>query len=191
VSDGSGVDGLDALRGEITTGRLLLTPLQPDDAGEMVEVLGDERLHDYIGGRPAGPDELHQRYAALAVGSPDPYEVWLNWIVRLRSDARPLGTVQATLTDDDGRWVAEVAWVIGVAWQGRGFASESATALVDRLRSCGVTTVVARVHRDHRASAIVAERSGLRPTAEVVDGERVWCSDTPEGPSARDPSSSI
>ena len=192
MSDGPGVEGLDAVRAEITTERLVLTPLQPEDAEEMVEVLGDERLHEYIGGRPASPDELRHRYAALAEGSTDPHEMWLNWIARRRSDARPLGTVQATLTAEDGRWVAEVAWVVGVAWQGQGFASESAAALVDRLWSCGVRTVVAHVHPDHRASAVVAERAGLRPTAEEVDGEQVWRSDGPDGPPAvRHPTTSI
>jgi RimJ/RimL family protein N-acetyltransferase len=174
VEDGPDVELLEAVRGQITTERLLLTPLRPEDADEMVGVLGDERLHEYIGGRPPGPGELRRRYVALAAGSPDPGEIWLNWIVRMRNDARPLGTVQATLSDDDGRWAAEVAWVVGVAWQGRGFASESAAALVDRLRRCGVTTVRAHVHPDHRASAVVAERVGLRPTAEEFDGEQVW-----------------
>jgi RimJ/RimL family protein N-acetyltransferase len=178
VDDRPGTDRLDAVREEITTERLRLTPLRPEDADEMVEVLGDERLHEYIGGRPAGRDELRRRYAALAEGSPDPDEAWLNWIVRLRSDGRPVGTVQATLTGEDGRFGA-VAWVIGLAWQGRGFASESAAALVGRLRRHGVTTVVAHVHPDHRASAVVAERAGLRPTAEEVDGERVWRWDEP------------
>jgi RimJ/RimL family protein N-acetyltransferase len=184
VSEGLDGEHLDQVRMQITTDRLLLTPLQPGDADEMVEVLADERLHEYIGGRPAGRGELRRRYAVLAEGSSEPDELWLNWIVRLRSDPRPLGTVQATLRNEDGRWNAEVAWVVGVAWQGRGFASESAAALVDRLRSCGVKTVVAHVHPDHRASAVVAERAGLRPTAEEVDGEQVWRSDVPVGPAA-------
>jgi RimJ/RimL family protein N-acetyltransferase len=179
VGDGSDAERPGAVGGEIATERLLLTPLRPEDADEMFDVLGDERLHEYIGGRPADPDELRRRYAALAEGSPDPAELWLNWIVRLRSDARPVGTVQATLTGHGGRRVAEVAWVVGVTWQGRRFASESAAALVDRLQRCAVTTVVAHVHPDHRASAVVAERAGLLPTADVVDGERVWRWDRP------------
>jgi RimJ/RimL family protein N-acetyltransferase len=186
VDDGPGILRLDAVGEEITTERLLLTPLRPDDADEMVEVLGDERLHEFIGGRPAALEELRERYAALVEGSPDSGERWLNWIVRRRSDVRPLGTVQATLTDEDGRWVAEVAWVVGVAWQGQGFASESASALVDRLRRCGVTSIAAHVHPDHLASAVVAERAGLRPTAEEVDGERVWRMETSGVPPRRD-----
>ena len=37
----------------IGTERLLLTPLRIADADEMVDVLADPRLHQFIGGRPA------------------------------------------------------------------------------------------------------------------------------------------
>ena len=107
-------------------------------------------------------------------GSPTSGEVWLNWVVRSRVDARAVGTVQATLIDDAGRWRAHVAWVIGVPWQNQGFASEAASALVDWLGDRGVRDVMAHIHPAHRASEIVATRAGLRPTDEDADGERVW-----------------
>jgi RimJ/RimL family protein N-acetyltransferase len=157
----------------ITTERLDLTPLQVEDADEMFAVLGDERLHEFIGGRPATLAELRERYARLAAGSDKPDEVWLNWIVRRRADSQPIGTVQATITHE-GRRTANVAWVIGVDWQNQGFGSEAARALVDWLRSKGTHEIVAHVHPDHRASAVVATRAGLRPTEEQVGGEQVW-----------------
>lgn len=158
----------------IATGRLALVPLRAEDAGEMAAVLGDERLHEFIGGRPATGEELRDRYARLAAGSPDAGEVWLNWIVRRRSDTRPVGTVQATLTAQDGRWTARVAWVIGVEWQNRGYASEAAAALVDWLERRGTDEVVAHVHPDHRASAMVATRAGLERTGDRAAGEEVY-----------------
>jgi RimJ/RimL family protein N-acetyltransferase len=100
--------------------------------------------------------------------------MWLNWIVRRRSDAQPVGTVQATLTMNDGESTAAIAWVIGVDWQSQGFASEAARALVNWLRQRGADNVVAHIHPDHRASAAVAMRAGLRLTDEQADGERVW-----------------
>ena len=33
----------------IETARLRLAPLRPEDADEMAEVLGDERLHEFMG----------------------------------------------------------------------------------------------------------------------------------------------
>jgi RimJ/RimL family protein N-acetyltransferase len=156
----------------ITTERLSLTPLRPEDADEMVAVLDDERLHEFTGGRPATPAELHDQYVRLAAGSSRPDEEWLNWVVRRRSDAQPVGTVQATLTD--GGRAAHVAWVIGVGWQNQEFASEAASALVDWLWQRGAREVVAHIHPDHRASAAVAARAGLEQTDEEADGETVW-----------------
>jgi len=162
----------------IATDRLVLTPLDVGDADEMVTVLADPALHRFTGGRPATLDELRRQYAGWVAGSGNQGEHWLNWIVRLASHGPAVGTVQATVvaTDHAGRRssTAYVAWVIGTAWQGHGYAGEAATALVRHLVSCGVDDVVAHVHADHGASAAVAARAGLRRTDEVADGEVVW-----------------
>ena len=105
----------------IVTERLSLVPLRVEDAEEMTGVLGDERLHEFIGGEPETITGLRERYARLVAGSSDPDKLWLNWVVRRRSDAQAMGTVQATLTMGDGESTANVAWVIGVDWQNQGF----------------------------------------------------------------------
>jgi RimJ/RimL family protein N-acetyltransferase len=158
----------------ITAERLVLTPLREADADTMVDVLGDERLHAFIGGHPAGLADLRRRYGRLRAGSGDPDEIWLNWIVRRGVDEAPIGTVQATVTRLGDGWTAEIAWVIGVPWQGQGFAAEAATAMVTWLRGQGVRVITAAIHPDHHASAGVAARAGLTATSEDVDGERVW-----------------
>ncbi|WP_327001935.1 GNAT family N-acetyltransferase [Dactylosporangium sp. NBC_01737] len=158
----------------ITTGRLVLTPLRASDADAMAGVLRDEALHEFTGGAPLGLIELRRRYERLEAGSGDPDECWLNWIVRREADGEPIGTVQATVTRLDGGWTAEIAWIIGVPWQGRGYAGEAATGLVRWLREQGVPVVTANIHPDHHASAGVAARAGLTATADLNDGERVW-----------------
>ena len=158
----------------IGTGRLVLSPLRAADAEELAGVLGDPALHGFIGGRPASPEELGRRYAAMVAGPGRPGELWRNWVVRRRADAAAVGTVQATLTRQAGGWTAEVAWVVGVPWQGRGYASEAARALVGWLVEAGAGEIVAHVHPGHAASARVAAAAGLVVTDEEVDGERVW-----------------
>ena len=156
----------------LTTARLTLVPLRPDDADELAEVLGDPALHEFIGGAPLPAGDLRRPFEALGVGhSRDGRETWHNWAVREHGGGA-VGTVQATVSAATG--TAYVAWVVGTSWQGRGYATEAATVLVEWLASLGLETIEAHVHPDHEASARVAARAGLSPTAELVDGERVW-----------------
>jgi RimJ/RimL family protein N-acetyltransferase len=149
--------------------------LTVDHADEMVHVLSDDRLHEFIGGHPASLNELRDRYRHLVAGPIEPSETWLNWIVRVQHDQVAVGVVQATIsTPADGQSSASVAWVIGTPWQKKGYATEAAGSLVDWLCSHDVDDIIAHIHPDHHASAIVASRAGLQPTDAQHDGETVW-----------------
>lgn len=162
--------GIGAAR--IRTDRLELTPLQPGHASEMVDVLDDPVLYAFTGGDPPELPDLEARYRTWAEGSPRVSEAWLNWIIRLRSGGAAIGHLQATVVDD-GK-AADIAWLIGTAWQGRGYASEAARALVRWLEGRGVGEITAHIHPDHVASGRVATAAGLEPTSEVKGGEVVW-----------------
>ncbi|MCD9872164.1 GNAT family N-acetyltransferase [Streptomyces guryensis] len=125
----------------ISTPRLDLLPLRVSHAAEMTEVLSDPALHTFIGGSPLSPAALRVRYERLVAGCPDTSASWCNRVLRERAESRLVGTVQATATGE----VAEIAWVVGTPWQGRGL-----------------------------ASAAVARAAGLIPTDEEQDGERRW-----------------
>jgi RimJ/RimL family protein N-acetyltransferase len=157
----------------IATARLDLLPLRAEHAGEMAAVLADPALHEFTGGTPASPEALRARYERLVAGSPDPAVSWCNWVIRLRDPGCLTGTVQATISADGGP-VAEVAWVVGTPWQGRGIATEAARALVAWLGQHSVPTVIAHIHPGHRASAAVAAAAGLSPTSHRQDGEMRW-----------------
>jgi RimJ/RimL family protein N-acetyltransferase len=159
--------------GPLLTGRLQLVPLSVTDGAEMVGVLTEPGLYRFTGGTPPSLAELERRYRAQVAGrSPDGSETWRNWIVRLRDGGAAVGFVQATLTDA-GR-AADVAWVIGAPWQGQGYATEAARAMVTHLVLGGVETVTAHVHPDHAASGRVAAAIGLLLTGDVENGECVW-----------------
>lgn len=159
----------------ITTSRLQLRPLAVGDAEEMAFVLADPALHQFTGGEPATGDELQRRFAAWVQGSGSVDEQWLNWIVCRTQDAIAVGAMQATVMyPETATAEAYVAWTIGTPWQGKGYASEAASAVVGWLVDHGITSIVALVHADHIASARVAARAGLRSRPEIVDGEVVW-----------------
>ena len=153
-------------------GRLVLEPLRVDHAGEMVDVLSDAGLYAYTGGSPPSRETLERRYAHQVAGPDRPDELWHNWVVRLGADGPAAGYVQATLGPQDG--VAELAWVVGAEWQGRGIAREAAALVLDHVLALGMRRVVAHVHPDHVASQRVAASLGLRPTSVLVEGEVEW-----------------
>jgi RimJ/RimL family protein N-acetyltransferase len=158
----------------IHTDRLVLLPLLVEHAEEMAAALSDPDLHTFIGGTPTDPQALRARYERLIAGSPDPAVSWCNWVIRLRDQACLTGTVQATIASHGTERVAEIAWVVGTPWQGRGIATEATRGLITWLRQQPVHTVIAHIHPDHHASHAVATAAGLAPTSTLHDGEIRW-----------------
>lgn len=96
-------------------------------------------------------------------------------MLRRRTDGRPVGTVQATLSRPaGGETEAELAWVIGTGHQGAGYGREGARAMTGWPGAHGVDRLVAHIHPGHEASAGIARALGLRPTDRITDGEVRW-----------------
>jgi RimJ/RimL family protein N-acetyltransferase len=139
----------------------------------MVEVLANQDLYGFTGGEPPTLANLQSQYTAQVAGPSSGEEVWHNWIIRPKGTGKAVGFVQATVTGD----ASDVAWVVGVEWQGRGFASEAAAAMCEWLAGQGVEKFTAHIHPGHVASQRVAASIGLQATDEVdEDGEVVWAS---------------
>jgi RimJ/RimL family protein N-acetyltransferase len=152
----------------IRTDRLTLLPLKVEYAEEMAKVLSDPGLYAYTGGEPPSAAGLKARYERQLAGPDRSDEQWLNWVVQAGEELA--GFVQATIT---GR-TAEIAWVIGTPWQGRGYAKEAAQGLVAWLWTRDVERIIAHIHPDHAASGAVAETVGLYRTDHLDDGEHLW-----------------
>ena len=157
----------------IFTDRLILEHLKVSDATEMHLVLDDIELHAFTGGEPLHLNELQERFAKLEAGSGRDAETWVNLIARLNSSGVAIGYVQATIYNEE-KCYANIAWVIGVSWQGEGYATEAATALVNWLQSQGIEEIRSNIHPSHEASIGIARRLGMRPTEIQIDGETQW-----------------
>jgi len=155
----------------IQTERLALRPLTVGCATDMVSVLSDDALYTFTGGQSPTLAELQDRYRSQVAGSGNDAEVWLNWILRRLTDDVTIGFLQADVTPDG----VELAWLIGVQYQGAGFAVEAAAALLEWFVEGGASRITAHIHVDHLASQNVATRIGLTQTNEIDDeGESVW-----------------
>jgi len=147
--------------------------LTAGDADDLFPLLQDPALGRFTGETPpADVEAVRAGFARWeARRSPDGAELWLNWVLRRRHDARAVGLVQATVGDGD----TAVAWTVGTTFQRQGFATEAARALIAWLRdTVGVPVIVASIHPDNVASQTVARRNGLRPTDRLDEGEVVW-----------------
>lgn len=159
------------------TTAIALRPLRVTDATEMAAVLADPELYRYTGGEPPSVEGLERQYAVQTRGhSSDGSELWLNRIVVAGPEQEAVGYVQATVPLDGSP--AEIAWVIGVPWQGRGYARCAAALLVGELRDRGIQQVVAHIHPEHEASQRIARHLGMGPTDLVVEGEVRWVGTT-------------
>jgi RimJ/RimL family protein N-acetyltransferase len=155
----------------VVSDRLRLTPLTVDDAPEMHPVLAEPDLYVFTGESVPSPEQLERRYRVQCAGSPEPDVAWCNWIIRLSEDGRAVGFVQATVSEDK----AVIAWLVGVPWQRRGFATEATIAMCTWLAAEGIERLVAHIHPGHHASARIAHALGMTPTAELdAEGERIW-----------------
>lgn len=158
------------------TDTVSIRPLRMADAEEMAGVLAHPDLYVFTGGEPPSRSDLERRYALQVRGhSPDGSELWINHVVVTEGRQRAVGYVQATIPAGGGP--AEIAWDIGRAWQGRGYATQAALLLLGELRDRGVRRIVAHIHPDHKASQGVARQLGLRPTEIKEDGETRWIGD--------------
>jgi len=146
----------------IRTARLLLEPLTVAHAPAMFALLSDPAIYTYLDyGPPASLEHVQRVYAQLETRrSPDGSEEWLNWIVV--RDGVPIGVVQATIYPDRS---ANVAYILGSAHWGCGYAFEAVEAMLAELDGC---RLFATVDERNARSIRLLERLGFRH----VSGER-------------------
>lgn len=165
---------------QLDTPRLRLTPLEPDDAGEMFPLLSDPAIYRYLdNGPPPTVEHLRAVYERQSAGrSPDGTQRWFNWIVRSAGN-EPLGYVQATVVSAS---TAYVACVLAPRHWGRGYASESLRAMIRHLHETWrVATFLATVEALNLASIELLLRTGFSearagdvPAADLASTERLY-----------------
>ena len=161
----------------LETLRLQLSPMMASHAKVMYPILSDRQLYFFTGDEPPeSVSALEERYRYLeGRKSPDESQMWLNWIVALQSSDTAIGYIQATISQTH----AEIAWVIGLDWQGKGYASEAVSALVAWLKANEVDDIRCSIHPEHVASQGVASNCGLKKSDLLDDSEEVWLSTLP------------
>ena len=141
--------------------RVVLEPQAAAHADEMFAVLADPAIYTFENAPPASREWLRERFVKLeSRRSPDGTELWLNWVVRLRSSSSLIGYVQATVSPS--RRAAALAYEFSSGYWGLGLAREAAEAVIDELaRHYRVDRLTAVAKRANRRSLRLLERLGF------------------------------
>ncbi len=163
------------------TPRLTLVPQTRGHAEALFPILENPLLHRYTGNNPPSSEQqLFQWFTNLeSRQSPKGDQLWFNWVLMTDTDT-PIGYVQATLSQPKNKRkpLGYLAWVIGVDWQQRGYATEAMQCVVGWLDSLGFCHLQASIHPNNVGSQGVARNLNMVLTSEVIDGEQVWTLDT-------------
>lgn len=165
----------------LRTDRLLLRPWEPQDAPALYAVLADDEVWPWLGATPQRCPDVEAaartiaRWSQLADG---PLGIWAIEAADV-ADPTPCGSalvVPLPRSDGAPTEAVEIGWHLHPAAWGRGYATEAALALVDRVRDAGLPLLHAVVREGNDRSMAVCDRLGmtrLGPTQEWYGTEFV------------------
>lgn len=151
----------------LQTERLTLRPFREEDAGALFELSQDPDVMRYVGDRRV--PSLQESWRAIAG--------WLGhwalrgygqWAIEERAGSRFIGRAGIINPAD---WPgAEVGYLLGKSWWGRGYATEAARAAIDwGFREIGLADLISLIDPANLPSIAVATRLGesLRGETEL------------------------
>ncbi len=160
----------------LETSRLALRPFVEGDFEAMHLLRSDEDVVRYLYEGTRTRDETRdlltrkiEAHAWTQEGD------WLTVAVVERASGLTVGDMSLRWVSERDR-TAEVGFIFDPRYQGRGFATEAARALVDwAFTVAGMHRVIGRTEARNTASARVLEKLGMRLEAHFVDNE--WVKD--------------
>jgi ribosomal-protein-alanine N-acetyltransferase len=150
-----------------------LEPARVAHAAEMLVLLSDPRIYEYLDRQPpASLQELEERYRRYETTfSPDGTERWLNWIIFPHDSGACAGFMQASVYADG---TGDFGYILGPAYWGRGLAFVAASAVIRVLHDdFAVTALYATADRRNERSIRLLNRLGFQRTdrSEYPHGE--------------------
>lgn len=160
----------------IETERLLLRRSLPEDAEAISAYRSDPVVHMHQGWRDTSPEHVRRSILEMARNMPGDPGSWVQFTVLEKDTGRLVGDIGIHPPDDE-EGVVEIGYTISPEFQGRGYASEAASALVRySFEVLGAEVARAWADRENVSSIRVAEKIGMR-LVELVEepyGEGVW-----------------
>lgn len=145
---------------KIITKRLVLEPILISHANEMVALLKDHELYDYVPQDPPELEKLKKTYEFWSKRlSPEGDELWLNWVARQKSTGEAIGHFQAGVKEGPD---SNLGYTVGRKFQRQGFAREALLGILSFLNTeIGIQSVKAWIDTRNIASIALVEKLGM------------------------------
>lgn len=158
----------------VETERLLLRKYEDGDAGDIAEY---SREADFWLARNMDWEPTQKGvkayYEARRDIYPESYPQWLDLVIELKAEGRVVGNVGIGVRNKE-QGQAEVGWLLGCRYQGRGIANEAVSALVTfGFETMGLHRIYARTGRRNVRSWRLMERIGMRREAHFRQSHKV------------------
>ncbi len=165
----------------LETPRLIVRRFEPHDIPDII----DYSRHDESDGprrRNIGweltADSVREWWAPMITMMIDEATKWLSLVVEVKALGRVIGNVGFNTQRIGDERQGMIGWTLGVAFEGRGYATEAATALIDHLFCVeGFHRLFAKTSPDNGRSWRLMERLGMRREAHFVKNcfhDGVW-----------------
>jgi RimJ/RimL family protein N-acetyltransferase len=155
----------------IETARLRLRPWRADDLDDFFDIYSRMEVMRYLGSAPRvieSREEAAERLAIRATPDPEgpPYGVWA--VCPKDLGDRPVGSVllrklpwSESLDPPPADHDVEIGWHLHPDVWGKGYATEAATAMVQRAAAHGIAVVHAVIYPENDPSRAVCRRLGM------------------------------
>ncbi|HVW16232.1 MAG TPA: GNAT family N-acetyltransferase [Mucilaginibacter sp.] len=160
---------MNPLFSNLTTERLFLRDLQPDDAEEIFRLRKDEKVNELIGRQSAVTLDDAREFIEKILLLAENYEVVM-WAITLIGDPKLVGTVLywhiERLKDK-----AEMGYELLPEYQGKGIMTEALEKVIEfGFKDLRFKTITANPNAKNLKSVNVLERLGFVKTSEDEDG---------------------
>ena len=144
----------------LETERLVIRPMEPDDAAGLFEMLRDPSTWEFIGEQNVSTlDDARELVARKAVYNEE--HGFSMWTVIEKASGRPVGDCGLQLLEDGPE--VELGYHMGPLYRGRGYTTEAAHACLRYgFEELGLERIVAIAWPENVASWRVMEKCGMR-----------------------------
>lgn len=147
---------------ELTTERLFIRPLCMKDLNTTYRYQGDKELTRYMLFLPDESIDVTKAFikgieAEQKSGNQRRFEFIIF------KDSEHIGGISVYLEQDNGEIVGELGWIINEEYQGKGYVTEAARAVMDfSFNTLGLKKLIAHCDARNKASERVMQKLGMR-----------------------------